>query len=300
MVTLIIKRTEEERRITLISMLNAHCRDEIAALERTLQPLHSAFDAFEREYAERIGPQAARLEAITARLRRVSHYAARIVAHLEVDPQRSTVSIFSADELREIGRLFGIAVPDEWFPRQRPTHQGGWAWADKEDGSGRAVPAARRPRLSPDDALALKAAYLELARQYHPDLATSPEERQFRDEMMLRINAAWHDRNISALVRLRQDVGGAEAGGGTPLTAIRLAWAEQEHARLLERREALRAQLRHMRASRTFPLWFDAGLRQIAFRRRQRELEEEIAQAQVQEAEALAHLRAALFQWFGG
>lgn len=59
-----------------------------------------------------------------------------------------------------------------------------------------------RPDLSPRVEADLKQLYRQLARRFHPDLGRTPEEREERTQLMMRINAAYHAGDLAALQQL--------------------------------------------------------------------------------------------------
>lgn len=96
-------------------------------------------------------------------------------------------------------------------------------------------PVPVRPAATDPEGMSIKQLYRQLARRYHPDLATEPAERAFRNDLMARINAAYTARDLGALQALARQPEGAHPE--QPLAALRLQELEQI-ARQLKRRIA--------------------------------------------------------------
>jgi hypothetical protein len=222
----------------------------------------------------------------------------KIHARLVSDPDGALGNLFDRDELLEIGEMFGIEVPDEWFAQARPgqgTGEPDWAWTDEsaaEEEILRRLHLEQRRRLPEDVARELKTRYRELARRFHPDLARSDEERAFRQEVMLRINHAWQCRDIAALRAIDQEMEAILPGWSAGHLAHRLAWARREHERLTLQSRTLMRRIRQLRTSKTFPLWFNPALGQSTIASRAAALEKDI----VREQERLADARLAFQQ----
>jgi len=243
---------------------------QIAALETELAPLQGAFERFEWEYTQRIGHLQADLRNLRATIERIEHRTARIHARLVADPNGVLGDLFDRDELREIGEMFGIEVPDEWFQLARPGRgrrgERDWNYA----GDGEQDPSAEeeilrrlqraRKALPEDDARELRQRYRDLARRFHPDLAEDDSERTMRQEIMLRINHAWHCQDLKALRAIEQELETMLPGWSTSRLAHRIAWARRECERLDSLAGALVGRIRRLRASETFPLWFNSTL----------------------------------------
>lgn len=102
------------------------------------------------------------------------------------------------------------------------------------------------PRLADlieaDNPQALKQVYRRLVRRFHPDLATNPDERQRRHNVMVEINDAYSRRDLGALLAL--DDHPPEMPVDQPLAAIQLHQLQQINRQLEDRLAALR-QTRH-------------------------------------------------------
>lgn len=300
--------TDEEHEYTDLTLRIGWRTHQIAALEAELAPIQRAFEQFEWEYTQRIGHIAADLQSLRATVQRVEHQTARVHARLVADPTGILGELFDRDELREIGEMFGIDVPDEWFAAARASHQSGgrgwnWAgdpWRDEEELI-RELQRGHRRCLPEEQAAELRTRYRDLARRFHPDLCDSDDERVLRQEIMLRVNHAWQCQDLDALRALDQELDRMLPGWSASHLAHRLAWARRECERLDTEAVSLLSRIRKLRASETFPLWFNSSLgsRVIAQRaavlRRELERERErLEDAKLAFKQALAYYAAAI------
>jgi len=260
---------------------------QLARLDAEIAPLVAALEKFEWEYSARLGVLQQELAGIRALIERLEHRTARIHARLMADPHGMLGDLFDREELREIGEMFGIEIPPSWFrgnEEPEPDDEAGHAWDFFEGhgfrGEGEELRRrSRKPRLADDVMREIRTLYRGLARRFHPDLSEDPEDLIRRQEIMLRINAAWHDQDLHALRTLEQETA-HEMGRshGSPL-AHRIPWLRQECVRLDRRIEALTGQLHALRASDTFPLWFNPALGNSVISQRATALRIDIATA---------------------
>jgi hypothetical protein len=105
-----------------------------------------------------------------------------------------------------------------------------------------------------ETAAELKRLYLELARRHHPDLAADAVDRERRQELMLRVNAAFRERDLDALRALADEAEAADAPP-TRSPAERLAWTRREIYRLEGLIADLCGELHELRFGETGRLW---------------------------------------------
>jgi hypothetical protein len=299
--------TDDEREYTDLTLRIGWRTDQIAALEAELAPIQRAFETFEWEFSQRVGQLAAEVRVLRATTLRMEHQTARIHARLLADPAGVLGDLFDRDELLEIGEMFGIDVPDEWFASAREGQRSGggdWDWAEGFPGEEeilREMQRNPRKRLPKEHATELKSRYLELARRFHPDLADSDDERTLRQEIMLRVNHAWQCQDLDGLRELDQELEQMLPGWSADHLAHRLAWARRECERLDDKAAVLLGRIRQLRASETFPLWFNSTLgrtvigQRASALRRDLDLEQErLDAAKTAFKLALAHYAAAI------
>ena len=300
--------SDEEHEYTGLTLRIGWRTHQIAALEAELAPIQRAFENFEWEYTQRIGHITADLQALRATVQRVEDRTTRVHARLVADPTGVLGELFDRDELREIGEMFGIDVPDEWFAAARASDRSrgrGWDWAghswSEEEDLIRELQRSNRRRLPEEQALEMRACYRDLARRFHPDLADNDDERALRQEIMLRINHAWQCRDLDALRALDQELDQMLPGWSASHLAHRLAWARRECERLDAEAISLLRRIRQLRASETFPLWFNSTLgskviaqRATALRRELEREEARLEDAKLAFKQALAYYAAAV------
>jgi hypothetical protein len=102
---------------------------------------------------------------------------------------------------------------------------------------------------------ALRTVYRQLAKRFHPDLALTQDERIRRQEMMLRINEAFGERNLAALEAIARETERDDPAFGFRPIVERLAWATLEIVRLDGMIAQLETQIGSLRSSRTYEYW---------------------------------------------
>lgn len=292
--------TDEEREYLDLTLRIGWRTDQIATLKAELGPIQAAFETFEWEYTQRVGHLVAELKALRATTQNIEHKTARIHARLVSDPGGVLGDLFDQDELREIGEMFGIDVPDEWFANARKGRESAgedWDWAgfaDAEEEMIREMQRNRARRMPEAETAELKRRYRDLARRFHPDLAESGDERAMRQEIMLRINHAWQCQDLEALRALEHELEDRLPGWSASHWAHRVAWARRECERLDSEATGLMRRLRQLRNSETFPLWFNSTLGRTVISQRANATRREIEREQERHEDARDAFRQAL------
>lgn len=280
-------------------------RIQLERLEAELAPLADALEKFDWEYRARVGTLQRELRDLEATIETIEHRTGRIHARLAADPDGILGDLFSRDELNEIGEMFGIEIPASWFAaeedEERRERERAWqffegtAWNSREEEELlNRMRGNRKPLLPEDDQKELRRLYLSLARLCHPDLAEDDDDRTRRETLMLQINAAWHAQDLEGLRTLERDRGATLGWKALQSWAERVTWARRECARLDAQVIAITERLRAMRASDTFPLWFNPSLGNSVITQRATTLRIDIANAQHRLDEAKDHFRQAL------
>jgi hypothetical protein len=143
-------------------------------------------------------------------------------------------------------------VAEELYARADEARSEEEATRFEEIGDAPPIHSSRREAASEAEILRL---YRELAKRYHPDLASTPEERRARAETMLKINVAYRERDLGALQKLLLDADRSRPAVPLRLHRQKLAWAHREIARLDRAILELEAKLGLMRRSDTYVLW---------------------------------------------
>lgn len=203
-------------------------------------------------------------------------------------------SIFSPEELRAIGELCGVEVPESWFaPEESRATTSGDGWHATDDAWFEDSESTVKPE-SGEEADELRSLYRRLARTFHPDLTEDEAERTFRQEIMLRINQAWHMRDIHAMRAIGADVKDLVKGQLMSVIAYRLAWHRRELARLEDESAHLCARISSLRASKTVALWHNPALASAAIARHVSRLRQEISNLTSRRESAMEEFRQAL------
>jgi hypothetical protein len=289
----------EEHEYTRLLIAIKTRQGKIAELETAISPLEHALETFEWEYQTRLGALLAEVRDLQQTTERIEHRTARIHARMVCDPGGLLGDLFDREELTDIGEMFGIDIPESWFgpPREEPREDRGWNFSGNQNTGEEEILRRlqlRKQRPAADTDPEARKLYRDLARRFHPDLASDDLERGTRQEMMLRINAAWQDRDYATLKRIFHETEHLADGWQQSRLAIRLNWAKREAARLDERIVALHERLRTLRSSDTFPLWFNPQLGNSVIARQALALRSDIAEQTERLAAAKDAFRQAL------
>jgi len=244
----------------------------VIELQAELAPLLHALERFELAYRARVGSLTAELHRVHLAIEEVEERAAR--AHAQHDGAETDLD---------------AAIDADFEDR----------WRQVEDEAAEASRSRRaflqqraRPTLGARDEADARRLYRELAKRYHPDLARTGDDREKRQAIMLRVNAAYRDRDLGALRAL-----GHEAEVDDPsfnLRAIRhkLAWALREVLRLDGVIADLRDHIQTLLASDTYPLWSQTELGEAVIAKREEVLRRELAIARERQTELRTSLAA--------
>ena len=148
---------------------------QLAESELALAASKAELDAFETQYRRALGPRYARLDKLTERL--------------------------ESNGGRRNGQSVAAGTgpqPEELQGADDPFHGGqNWDWV-REDDDRAAVPSGGRGTV-PE---AAKRLFRLIARRIHPDLASDPEERERRTNLMVQANHAYELGDVQSLRRL--------------------------------------------------------------------------------------------------
>jgi len=277
----------------------------IGRLESEIAPLIAALEKFEWEYKGRLGGLQRELRELHDVIERLEHRTVRIHARLAADPSGVLGDLFTRDELNEIGEMFGIEIPASWFAPDEAAERGerGRAWRvhqgtnrndEAEEEILRQMRRGRARHVPQEERKEIRTLYRSLARLCHPDLAEDDEDRVRRQELMLQINDAWERQDLDDLRRIERDRGGVLGWRSLTTWAERVIWARRECVRLDSQVMALTERLQALRASDTFPLWFNPSLGNSVITQRATSLRIDIANAHFRVDEAKEAFKQAL------
>jgi chromosome segregation ATPase len=218
--------TDEEHQYAAQLIVIESRRQQIAGLQHELDELSAALNSFERQYRARLGG-----------------------LHSEIDRLRTEIN----DYRERINVLRVRAANRDPLPSDPPPID------DDPNGEGpnfdHFSANHRRPVVDHETMEALRRIYRELAKRFHPDLATNLEERERREAIMLRINDAYGQRNLAALEAIAREAEHDDPGFGFRPIVERLAWASLELVRLDGAITQIENQISTLRSSRTYEYW---------------------------------------------
>jgi ribosomal protein L29 len=148
-------------------------QERVAELELELFEMRAALARFQAEMGSRVGPLQSRISDLRKDVARARHRAERRAQWGD--------RVESEDD----------APPDVFAQYER-------TWRKPPEG----LP--KTPKAEPDEATKnkIKAEYRALAKRFHPDLTSDPEEKKRREKVMAEVNQAYADGDLEALRRL--------------------------------------------------------------------------------------------------
>lgn len=147
-------------------------QEKVAELELELFDLRASLAEFERQLGIHVRPLKRELSELQSKLAEARRRAERRAQWGERADMEDT-----PDVVEQFERT--------WRPR-RPASQ-----------------PPSKPSLAAADETELKNLYRALAKRFHPDLTTDPEQKRWREERMAEINMAYEARDLAALQRLK-------------------------------------------------------------------------------------------------
>ena len=152
----------------------AERQERVAQLQFELSDTQADLERFEREYEVQVGTLQQRLISLEAEVEQARLRA----AHRAQWGARADTPDFNADSAEQFRRT--------WAPREKPSE-----------------PPLPEP-VSEETKAELKQLFRTLAKRFHPDLVTDPEEKRRREKVMAQVNDAYAAQNLSAMNKLAQ------------------------------------------------------------------------------------------------
>ncbi|MQC27088.1 MAG: hypothetical protein DWG76_06545 [Chloroflexi bacterium] len=175
----------------------AHRREYLGILEMELFNTRAALQEFTDEYTARLGP-------------------------LEIEYQR-------------LERLMDEAIEeDELGPGSAQGHNGHREQQSSQEQPGPERRSARQALKikNPNYERKIRELFRNLAKRFHPDLASKPEEKEAREKIMARINQAYSARDLRTLETLAKEhaalIGGTAEGPAAELARLKIELRELE------------------------------------------------------------------------
>jgi len=162
----------------------------------------------------------AELTSLRMRLNKKREYIA--ILELELFNTRVTIHDFMVIYKKRVGHLEEYlrnlrrklyetlesqkANPDEQADEFEPSAEDEeFTYKDRDENNGwRKIGEQKKSKYSPKMEEQIKNLFRELARRFHPDLTSDPEEKKWREEVMTRVNQAYANRDLKALRALAE------------------------------------------------------------------------------------------------
>ncbi|GIX07102.1 MAG: hypothetical protein KatS3mg115_1505 [Candidatus Poribacteria bacterium] len=180
------KETAQRRRIEQYRQRLAHKRREVVQLALELDRVEAELRRFEHEYYARVGRLFLELDRVQLEIQETL-YRARLLERgwpRDADRIEEQVARTFRAERRRIEGVSESPSSESWTSRREA----------RTGEKSRGAPESERPSL--------RALYLALAKQYHPDKASDPEARARYEEIMAMINRAYQEGDRERLESL--------------------------------------------------------------------------------------------------
>lgn len=259
-------QTPEEREYARY-MTDVEARRRRAAdLQAELASLKLTLGRFEAEYHTRVGTLFVELDRVRLAIAEYERRIARLQCDSGADP---------TDVEQEVRTAFG-AQREEVRAEEEEARRYERAFKREQ----------ARPRLDAESETELRQLYRELAKRHHPDLARTEAERLRRAAMMQRVNAAFLERDLTALRALEHEAEVQDPAFEARSIGEKLVWAIREVARLDAVITDLDTELAAVQVSDTHGMWTrqEAGDRVIEI------LEDDLQRDLAAERDRLAEL----------
>lgn len=207
----------------------AERQERIAQLQFELSDTQADLERFERVYETQVGSLQTRLNSLEAEVEQARLRA----AHRAQWRDRADSPDFNVDVVEQFRRT--------WTPREKPSE-----------------PKPPAP-VSDEMKAELKQLFRALAKRFHPDLVTNPDEKRRRARVMAQVNDAYAAQNLSVMKKLAQKPDRPEE----PATKTReqmIMGLKAEIVRLDRVILALDRQLRDLINSHTVRLMLEASI----------------------------------------
>ncbi len=187
---------------------------QVADLQADFQLLKEKLGSFNAEYYTRVGVLFVELDEINLSIEEYEYRIARLQSHPDTAP----------DDLEQEARDHFSEKREEVHQDEEETRRYERTYREEQ----------HRPQLNERSESTLKSLFRDLAKRFHPDLARTDAERQQRDAIMKRVNAAFHERDIEELESISSETVFEDAAFESRSLGDKLIWAIREVSRLDE------------------------------------------------------------------
>ena len=237
--SLVLANIPERQNLRQLQAQLAALRDTIAGLDLEIETVRDTLSEFEAHYHAHLRPEHERVRRIQTWLQHLERWS-------EVLDQQTRAPAPEA-LVQRIERLEGRRS------RELKQQKGAEKHARKAQTAAQDKP-AQAPRAA-DLQERLKAAYRDLARRFHPDLARTEEERLTNSQTMARINALYRAGDVDRLVAMREQARGGELDAFELSLADQIIQLEERHAWFTAVVHNLQEERNALEQSATCELW---------------------------------------------
>ena len=237
--SLVLADIPERQRLRQLQANLAALRDQIGGLDLEIETLRDELSEFEAQYHAHLRPEHEQVRRIRSWLQHLERWSEVLEQQVRAPAPEALVQRIERIEGRRTREL-----------KQQKS-------AEKQV---RKAQAELREKPVPEPRAAdvqerLKAAYRDLARRFHPDLARTEEERLSNSQVMARINALYRAGDVERLVAMREQARGGELDTSELSLDEQLVQLEERHAWFTAVVHNLRDERSALEQSATCELW---------------------------------------------
>lgn len=210
-------------------------RGHVADLEADLAEYREELGRFSAEYHTRVGSLFLELDRLELAIVEYEFRLGQLRAETDVDPE----------ELERQVRHGFSQQREQIHDDEEETRAYEQMYRKERD----------RSRLDEQSGSTLKSLFRDLAKRFHPDLASTDDERRHRELIMKQVNTAFHERDIDALRTLSMEKDAIDPGFESTSIGDKLVWAIREVSRLDNLIESLVAERASLESSELGLLW---------------------------------------------
>jgi hypothetical protein len=142
-----------------------------------------------------------------------------------------------------------------------PEDEEEYTYSERDENNGwRTIKKPKKSKYSPKMEEQIKNLFRELARRFHPDLTSDPDEKKWREEIMTRVNQAYANRDLKSLRSLAEQPD-RPIDSPNQSREQEIAALKSELKRLDGVIQDLKARIRHLEESPAWQLKMEARLK---------------------------------------
>lgn len=268
---LVRRQSPEEREYAKYLVEVERRKQHAVALQDELTSVRLALGRFEAEYHAVVGSLFLELDRLRLAIRAYE----KKIARLESDPHADPATV--EHEVEETLR----AEREDINEQQQENRRYEEAFERERE----------RPKLPAEGEAELHRLYRDLAKRFHPDLARTEHERQRRQPLMQRVNAAMRERDLTTMRALLSEAEITDLAFESRSVGEKLVWAIREIARMDEVIAGLQTDISALRSSESYALWQRDQAGEWGIAKLAEDLRREIAEANDRLAAVIAAYR---------